>query len=81
MSKSLYVVSTAPFSGKSAVCLALAFGLREAGIAVSYFKPVGASLMRFGDAYIDEDAYVAWGALGIDAPWEYASPVLLTDAL
>ena len=81
MTKSLYVVSTSPYSGKSAVCLALALVLRDEGMAVSYMKPVGASLMRFGDGYIDEDAYVAWGALGIDAPWEYASPVLLTDEL
>lgn len=81
MTKVLYVVSASPFSGKSAICLALAFGLRDAGVAVSYMKPVGASIMRFGDGYIDQDAYVAWGALGIDAPWECASPVLLTDAL
>ena len=81
MAKSLYVVSTGKFSGKSAICLSLAMALREEGLAVSYFKPVGASLMSFGDGYIDEDAYVAWGALAIDAPWEYASPVLLTDAL
>jgi BioD-like phosphotransacetylase family protein len=81
MAKSLYVVSTGKFSGKSAICLAVAMALREEGLAVSYFKPVGASLMSFGDGYIDEDAYVAWGALAIDAPWEYASPVLLTDAM
>jgi BioD-like phosphotransacetylase family protein len=81
MAKSLYIVSTAPYVGKSAVCLALALVLRDEGIAVSYMKPVGASLRRFGDGFIDEDAYVAWSALGIEAPWEYASPVLLTDDL
>ncbi len=81
MSKTLYVVSTGPYSGKSAICLALALRLRQDKVAVSYLKPVGASLMRFGDGFIDEDAYVAWGALGIDAPWEFASPVLLTDDL
>jgi len=81
MTKTLYVVSTGPYSGKSAISLALVLALREEGLAVSYMKPVGASLMRFGDGYIDEDAYVAWGALGIDAPWECASPILLTDEL
>lgn len=81
MTKTLYIVSTGPFSGKSAVSLALALSLRDEGLAVSYMKPVGASLMSFGDGYIDEDAYVAWGALAIDAPWECASPVLLTDEL
>lgn len=81
MAKTLYCVSTASFSGKSAIALAVAMGLEDAGLSVSYFKPVGGSLRRFGDNYIDEDAYVAWGTLGIDAPWEYASPVLLTDEL
>jgi BioD-like phosphotransacetylase family protein len=81
MAKSLYIVSTEPYTGKSAICLALALAFRDEGYAVSYFKPIGASLMSFGEGYIDEDAYVAWGALAIDAPWEYASPVLLTDEL
>ena len=81
MPKSLYVVSTASYSGKSAVCLALVLALRDEGIATSYMKPVGASLMRFGDGFIDEDAYTAWNVLGIEAPWEYASPVLLSDDL
>ena len=81
MTKSLYVVSTASHSGKSAVCLALVLALRDEGIATSYMKPVGASLMRFGDGFIDEDAYTAWNVLGIEATWEYASPVLLSDDL
>lgn len=81
MTKKLYVSSTGSHSGKSAISLAVALGLRDDGYKVGYMKPVGASLMRFGDGYIDEDAYVAWGALAIDAPWEYASPVLLTDEL
>jgi BioD-like phosphotransacetylase family protein len=81
MAKTLYFVSTTPYSGKSAICLALALVLRDDGVSVSYMKPLGASLMRFGDDYVDEDAYVAYGALGIDAPWECGSPVLLTDDL
>jgi hypothetical protein len=81
MTKSVYVVSTGPYAGKSAICLALALVLRDEGIAVSYMKPVGASLMHLEDCYTDEDACVAWDALGIEAPWEFASPVLLTDEL
>lgn len=81
MTKSLYVVSTTPYAGKSAICLALALVLRDEGIATSYMKPVGGSLMRLDDGYVDEDAYVAWNALGIKERWEYASPVLLTDDL
>jgi hypothetical protein len=81
MAKVIYLVSTEAHSGKSALALLLALTLREEGFRVSYMKPVGASIIRFGDGYIDEDAYVAWSMLGIDAPWEYASPVLLTDEL
>lgn len=81
MVKSLYVTSTESHTGKSAICLALALAFRDEGYAVNYFKPIGASLMSFGDGHIDEDAYVAWSALAIDAPWEYASPILLTDEL
>jgi BioD-like phosphotransacetylase family protein len=81
MTKSLYVVSTSSYSGKSAVCLALALVLRDEGIAVSYMKPVGVSLMHVDDCYTDEDACVAWDALDVEAPLEFASPVLLTDEL
>ncbi len=79
MAKTLYLVSNESHSGKSAICLALALGFKEYSFSVNYMKPVGGSLRRFGDDYIDEDAYFAWQALGIDAPWELASPVLLTQ--
>jgi BioD-like phosphotransacetylase family protein len=81
MAKTLYVVSTESHSGKSAISLALALGFRDKGLAVHYMKPVGASLRRFGDDFIDEDAYFAWQALGIEADWELASPVLLTQEM
>jgi BioD-like phosphotransacetylase family protein len=81
MAKTLYVVSTEPFSGKSAISLALALGFQEKGLSVHYMKPIGASLRRFGDDFIDEDAYFAWQALGIEADWELASPVLMTQEM
>ncbi len=81
MAKTLYVVSTEPYSGKSAISLALALGFQEKGLSVHYMKPIGASLRRFGDDFIDEDAYFAWQALGIEADWELASPILLTQEM
>jgi BioD-like phosphotransacetylase family protein len=81
MAKTLYVVSTEPYSGKSAISLALAMGFQRKGLAVNYMKPVGASLRRFGDDFIDQDAYFAWQALGIEADWDLASPVLLTQEM
>jgi uncharacterized protein len=79
MAKTLYVVSTEPLSGKSAISLAVALNFQQRGLSVGYMKPVGASLRRFGDSFIDQDAYIAWQALGIDADWDLASPVLLTQ--
>ncbi len=81
MAKTLYVVSTESYSGKSAVSLAIAMGFQDRGLKVRYIKPVGGSLRRFGDDFIDEDAYFAWQALGIEADWELASPVLLTQEM
>jgi BioD-like phosphotransacetylase family protein len=81
MTKTLYVVSTESHSGKSAISLALALGFQSKGLKVRYMKPVGASLRRFGDDFIDEDAYFAWQALGIEADWDLASPVLLTQEM
>jgi BioD-like phosphotransacetylase family protein len=81
MAKTLYVVSTESYSGKSAISLALALGFQEKGLSVHYMKPIGASLRRFGDDFIDEDAYFAWQALGIEADWELASPVLMTQEM
>ena len=81
MAKVLYVVSTEAYTGKSAISLALALGFQAKGLKVHYMKPVGASLRRFGDDFIDEDAYFAWQALGIEADWELASPVLLTQEM
>jgi BioD-like phosphotransacetylase family protein len=81
MAKTLYVVSTEPLSGKSAISLALTMGFRDKGLAVRYMKPIGASLRRCGDDFIDEDAYFAWQVLGTEADWDLASPVLLTQEL
>ena len=81
MAKTLYVVSTESYSGKSAVSLALALGFQDKGLSVHYMKPIGASLRRFGDDFIDEDAYLAWQALGIEADWELASPIMLTQEM
>jgi BioD-like phosphotransacetylase family protein len=81
MAKTLYVVSTESYSGKSAISLALAMGFQQKGLAVHYMKPIGASLRRFGDDFIDEDAYLAWQALGSDADWDLASPILLTQEM
>lgn len=36
----LYVISIAPFAGKSAMCVGLGRKLREDGVTIGYMKPV-----------------------------------------
>jgi BioD-like phosphotransacetylase family protein len=81
MAKTLYIVSTESYSGKSAISLALALGFQARSLSVHYMKPIGASLRRFGDDFIDADAFFAWQALGIEADWDLASPILLTQEM
>ncbi len=47
VAKSLYVAGP-PGSGKTGVCAALAMKLREEGLRVAYFKPVGYAPGRQG---------------------------------
>lgn len=68
------LISGVRYSGKTAVCLALASLFREEGVNVGYFKPVGWS-SKFGG--IDEDALLMKEVLGIEQPVETVSPVVL----
>ncbi len=68
------LISGVRYSGKTAVCLALASLFREDGVKVGYFKPVGWSSKSKG---IDEDALLMKETLGIDHPLEVISPVVL----
>ncbi|MEE8167510.1 MAG: AAA family ATPase [Candidatus Hydrothermarchaeales archaeon] len=63
----LYVIGTSG-SGKTATCLGLAQKFQEAGLRVSYFKPIG----NVGDARIteDEDAKLMKHVLKMKAPLE-----------
>lgn len=51
----LYITSTATFSGKSALCVGLAMRLRRDGLRIGYMKPVSTG-MRLAPGMIDEDA-------------------------
>jgi BioD-like phosphotransacetylase family protein len=76
--KSLYVTSIEPFSGKTAVCLALGTRLQADGYQVGYLKPLSLQPWRIGDRVADEDAAFVKEALHLTAePWEL-SPIVIT---
>ena len=81
MTASLYIASVQPFSGKSLAALAVGLWLREAGLRVGYFKPLGTLPHEVRGLTTDEDAYFIASHLDPDAPPEHLCPVLLTPEL
>jgi uncharacterized protein len=74
---SLYVACvTSQDIGKTALCLGLALKLREEGVNIGYFKPVGWHTSLEGEA-LDEDTLHMKKILNIEEPLELITPVLL----
>ena len=69
MAKSLYIVSSNEFTGKTAVSLGLALKFKELGLKVSYFKPIAPAIstIRAGHPY-DDDAQLMIETLGLPYP-------------
>ena len=75
---SLYVSSASRQSiGKTAFCIGLALKLREEGLRVSYFKPLGWRTAQVEEKSTDEDSLLMKGLLNLDAPLEAITPILL----
>ncbi len=79
--KPIYVCSTAGFSGKTLVSLAVGTFLKEKGVAFSYRKPVGNRPVFAGDVVVDDDALFVAQTLGLDIPPGELSAVILTQDL
>jgi uncharacterized protein len=74
---SLYVACvTSQDIGKTALCLGLALKLREEGVNIGYFKPVGWHTSLEGEA-LDEDTLHMKEILNIEEPLELITPILL----
>jgi BioD-like phosphotransacetylase family protein len=72
----LFVTSVEPFSGKTAVCLALGKQLQAMGKNVGYLKPMSTQPWRTPQGSIgDEDTGFVRRALGLDVP---ESPIIIT---
>jgi len=81
MSRPVYITSVDSFSGKSLTALALGMELREAGLRVGYFKPVGTLPHEVQGVTTDEDAYFITRRLHPEVPLDAICPVLVTAEL
>jgi BioD-like phosphotransacetylase family protein len=79
--RNLLVASVDAYAGKSLTALILGLHMRDDGLKVGYFKPVGTLPAQVGAVRTDEDAYFIAQQLGTGDPVECLCPVLLTEDL
>ncbi len=77
----ILITSTAPYSGKSGLSLALISILAARGLNVGYFKPYGAMPVTVDGVLTDQDALYINKTLARPAPLEAVCPVVRTQAL
>lgn len=77
--KSIFVTSVEPYSGKSAVCLAIGKKLLAKGLSVGYLKPLSTQPWRTSDGTLaDEDAAFFCSELGLSVHPSELSPMIVT---
>ena len=80
--ESLYITSVAPYSGKTAVSLALGRRMQTDGYTVGYMKPVSTQPWRTPEGKIaDEDAIFVHSSLGLEGDPLDSSPVVVTPSI
>jgi len=72
--KSIYIVSFSPFSGKTAFALGLALCLKEEGINVGFFKPIGVGEEIRPGRFLDRDVALIRSVLGLRESIDEISP-------
>lgn len=79
--KSIYITSVEPFSGKTAVCLALGHILQADGYKVGYLKPVSTQPWRTPEGKLaDEDAVFVHTSLSLEGDPIKAAPIIVTPS-
>jgi len=73
----LYISSTAPYAGKSALCVGLAQRFRKDGHTVGYMRPVTAVRTHISDCVVDAEAESMRQTLGLTDPVSAVWPVCL----
>jgi len=77
--RTLYVVSTESFSGKSGIILSLGLRFKEQQLRVGYMKPLSTLPAKIEEVLIDEDAYSTWKSLNCNYSLEHVSPIILSS--
>jgi BioD-like phosphotransacetylase family protein len=77
----IYIGSIGSYAGKSILALVMGLRLRDHGLKVTYFKPVGTLPVSEQGTLTDEDALFIARSLGFEGPTAALCPVLLTDEL
>ncbi len=79
--KALYVTSVEPYSGKTALCLALGKRLQDRGLQIAYLKPVSTQPWRTPEGKLaDEDAAFVQRVLGLPADPTALCAVIVTSS-
>lgn len=77
--KALYITSVEPFSGKTALCLALGTEFQARGHELAFLKPLSTQPWRSPQGELaDEDAVFVSEILGLDQDPDELSPVIVT---
>lgn len=80
--KAIYITSTEPYSGKSAVCLALGRQFQAKGLKIGYLKPVSTQPWRTPEGQLaDEDAAFFCKMLKLEEDPTELSPVVITPSI
>lgn len=75
----LLVISTQPFSGKTALCASLGGRFLSEGLKVGYVKPVTTNVHQVEDRVLDDDVVFMREILDLTQDWDILSPVALTS--
>ena len=73
----LYIGSTAPYAGKSALCVGLTRSFQKDGYTVGYMRPVTVTKTYIGECVVDEEAELMRQTLRLTDPVAAIWPVCL----
>ncbi len=73
----LYIVSTTPYAGKSALCAGLGKRFQKDGLRIGYMRPVTTSRKCIGECMVDEEAERMMKILNLTDPMNAIWPVCL----
>ena len=71
----LYISSTAPYSGKSALCVGLGRRFQKDGYTIGYMRPVTTVKTCIGECVVDKEAELMLQTLGLKDPVKAIWPV------